>query len=183
MTLSNLFVSFPGFLPLSPEHDEWLEMNASRPQTSNQQAPTIAVLLVEDSSGDARLVQEMLSEATVAVFELTHAERLDEALDLVAKSSFDVVLLDLDLPDSQGPNTFLKLQAHATDVPVVVLSGLDDETIAVTAIRAGAQDYLIKGQIDSHLLSRALRYAIERHRLQAELELTRPPRDEAEERS
>ena len=148
-------------------------MNAHSPQTNDHKAPLIAVLVVEDSSGDARLVQEMLSEATAAAFELTHAERLDEAIRLVARSSFDVILLDLGLPDSHGRGTFLKLQAHATDVPVVVLSGLDDEIIAVTAIRAGAQDYLIKGQIDSQLLSRALRYAIERHRLQAELELPR----------
>ncbi len=126
------------------------------------------VLLVEDNPGDARLMHEMLNEPGPGSFELTRVGRWSEALIHLASSAASVVLLDLGLPDVQGLDVVRSAHARAVDVPLVVLTGLDDEALAVRALQEGAQDYLIKGQIDSHSLRRALRYAIERQRMQTE---------------
>jgi signal transduction histidine kinase len=126
------------------------------------------VLLIEDNPGDARLVQVLLSEAPNAAIHLEHADRLAAGLDRLATISPDAVLLDLSLPDSQGLDTFARVQAAAPELPVIVLSGLADEQTAVRAVAAGAQDYLVKGQVDGATLVRALRYAIERRRITAE---------------
>jgi len=126
------------------------------------------VLLVEDNPGDARLMHEMLSEPGPGSFELTRVGRWSEAVNHLASSVASVVLLDLGLPDVQGLDVVRAAHARAVDVPLVVLTGLDDEALAVQALQEGAQDYLIKGQIDSHSLRRALRYAIERQRMQTE---------------
>jgi DNA-binding response OmpR family regulator len=115
---------------------------------------------VEDNPGDARLIREMLKEAAAAQFELVHVVRLDEALKLLGEASFDVLLLDLTLPDSQGLDTFFRVYRQAPEVPIVVLTGLADEVIGVESVKGGAQDYLVKGQVDSNLLARALCYAI-----------------------
>ena len=124
----------------------------------------IIVLLVEDSAEDARLIREMLSRAEGARFDVTCTDRLSTGLELLAAGEIDVVLLDLGLPDSTGLDSFARAYAQAPEFPIVVLSGLDDETIAVKAVREGAQDYLIKGHVDSSLLERSIRYAIERKR-------------------
>lgn len=126
----------------------------------------LRVLLIEDNPGDARLIREMLREVSAVRVRLTLADSLAASLALLADA--DVVLLDLSLPDSQGLDTFCRLRAHAPTLPVVVLTGLDDETVAVRAVQEGAQDYLPKGQVDGHLLMRSLRYAIERKRLEEE---------------
>lgn len=123
---------------------------------------TIKVLLLEENFLDVCLLQEFLSEANSTQFELTPVERMDEALQYLDRKSFDIVLLDLSLPDSQGIETFVKIHRHAPSVPIVVLTGLDDETVAIKAMQEGAQDYLVKGQVDGDLLRRAIRYAIER---------------------
>ena len=133
----------------------------------------IRVLLVEDNPGDARLLREMLAEAGATQFKLTHVERLQEALMRLSEGGFDVVLLDLSLPDGYGLDIATQVHTGVPSVPIVVLTGLDDETLAVQAVQKGAQDYLVKGQLDPRLLVRAMRYAIERHRLLKELELTR----------
>jgi PAS domain S-box-containing protein len=125
-------------------------------------AQLLKVLLVEDNIKEAKLFEEFLSEARRIHFELTCVQRLDETLRLLEQNSFDVILLDLSLPDSQGLETVESLRSKALLTPIVVLNGLDDEELAVNAIRAGAQDYLIKGQVDSPLLVHAMRYAIER---------------------
>lgn len=122
----------------------------------------IQVLLVEDNLGDARLLQELLDEAAPTQFELTHVQRLAEALACLEGEAYDVVLLDLGLPDSHGVDTVVQVAAVAPSVPIVVLTGLQDEELAVRAVREGAQDYLIKGQIDGTLLARSIRYATER---------------------
>lgn len=127
------------------------------------------VLLIEDNSGDARLIQELLRDADRAQFELTHVGRLATGLERLGKETFDVLLLDLGLPDSQGLDTFTQTQTQAPDVPIVVLSGLDSEALALEAVREGAQDYLVKGRVDGNVLSRALRYAIERKRVEEAL--------------
>jgi len=121
-------------------------------------------LLVEDDPGYARLIREILKEASAAQFDLAHAERLDEGLKRLGEEAFDVMLLDLNLLDSQGLDTFVRAHAQAPEVPIVVLTGLADEMLAVRAVQGGAQDYLVKGQVDSNLLVRSIYYAIERKR-------------------
>jgi DNA-binding response OmpR family regulator len=141
-----------------------------RPITlGNGADPAIAILLVEDNAGDVRLLQEFLREVASAHFELIQADRLDEAIACLANNRFDIVLLDLSLPDSQGLDTFLELHRRAPGLPIIVLTGLDDETLAMRAMHEGAQDYLIKGQVDGNLLGRSIRYAIERQRAEEAL--------------
>lgn len=122
----------------------------------------IRLLLVEDNPGDARLVQEMLSEYRTRAFGLEWADRLSIALDRLAVGDIDVVLLDLGLPDSTGLSTFFKTHIRAPKAAVVVLTSLDDEELAIQAVREGAQDYLIKGQVSSKQLARAILYAKQR---------------------
>jgi diguanylate cyclase (GGDEF)-like protein/PAS domain S-box-containing protein len=120
------------------------------------------VLLVEDNPGDARLFREMLNEADMRNTEMLHAASMSEAERRLSEGSFDIVLLDLGLPDAQGMEAVRRARAVAPSIPLVVLTGLDDESIATQALQEGAQDYLIKGQIETRGLLRALRYAIER---------------------
>jgi len=131
--------------------------------------PALRVLLVEDSASDAVLLQEHLLDVGFERFEVTHVERLTEALDRLGKQTFDVVLLDLSLPDSCGVETLLRTQREAPGVPLVVLTGLSDQMLAIEAVRQGVQDYLIKGQTDERQIARAIRYAIERQRLEKAL--------------
>ncbi|PYP45955.1 MAG: hybrid sensor histidine kinase/response regulator [Gemmatimonadetes bacterium] len=129
----------------------------------------ITVLLVEDNPGDARLILELLGEVQAQAFDLERVDRLDDALARLAHSGVDVVLLDLGLPDSQGLDTFVRARRGAPNEPIVVISGLDDEQLALEAVRSGAQDYLVKGRIEGQLLARVLRYAIERKRAEEAL--------------
>src|SRR4029077_18037848 len=129
------------------------------------------VLLVEDNAGDARLLREMFSTEKPGSFELTHLSRMSEAMIHLGKGGVDVVLLDLGLPDAHGLETVRQAHAAAPGVPLIVLTGLDDEALAAEAMKEGAQDYLIKGQIETRALPRALRHAIERHRMQTETAL------------
>jgi len=128
----------------------------------------VSVLLIEDNPGDARLLQEMMADAKGVSVHIAWVRRLKEGLQTLQESDFDIVLLDLSLPDSEGFETFATLHTNAPHLPIVVLSGLNDETLAVKAVRQGAQDYLVKGQIDGPLLARAIQYAIERKRIQEE---------------
>lgn len=128
----------------------------------------LRILLVEDNPGDARLIRETLRDAGSLAFELQHADRLSAALPLLAAHAADVALLDLSLPDAHGLETVTRALSAAPGVPIVVLTGLDDETVAIQAVQAGAQDYLVKGQVEPGTLARALRYAMERKRLEAE---------------
>src|SRR6266581_668778 len=109
----------------------------------------IKILLVEDSPVDSRLLQLLLGESKTMYFAWTCATRLADALAKLRDEQFDVVLSDLTLPDSQGLETFQALRAQAPNMPMIVLSGTDDETMAVKAVREGAQDYLVKGKVDS----------------------------------
>ncbi len=133
----------------------------------------LQVLVVEDNAGDARLLQEMFSKEKPGSFQLTHLLRMSEALLHLEKGGVDIILLDMGLPDGHGLDTVRRAQAVAPGVPVIVLTGLDDEELAAEAMKEGAQDYLIKGQIESRALPRALRHAIERHRMQSETDLIR----------
>ena len=120
------------------------------------------ILLVEDNPGDARLLREMLSEQDMQHIELTHVETMGDAEKHLAEHPVDMVLLDLGLPDVQGLDAVRRAHAAAPHVTLVVLSGMDDESLALQAMQNGAQDYLIKGQIEPRELVRALRYAVER---------------------
>jgi sigma-B regulation protein RsbU (phosphoserine phosphatase) len=131
-------------------------------------AQPVRILLVEDNPGDARLLRELLRETPSLHFELTHVERLAEARARMADGGADVVLLDLSLPDAHGLETVTQMLLSAPEAAIVVLTGLDDETTAVQAVKAGAQDYLVKGQVDGALLARAIRYARERKQLEWE---------------
>ncbi|HEX2208572.1 MAG TPA: hybrid sensor histidine kinase/response regulator [Longimicrobium sp.] len=128
----------------------------------------VRILLVEDNPGDARLLRVSLEEAESLRFGLVHAPRLSEALERVREGTFDVVLLDLSLPDARGMETVRRMLQAAPAVPIIVLTGLTDETVAVQAVQAGAQDYLVKGTVDGGTLARAIRYAMERKRLETE---------------
>ena len=129
----------------------------------------IHVLLIEDNPGDARLLRALLQETASSQFELVHAERFSDALNRLSERRFDVVLLDLSLPDAQGLDTISRLGRQAEGTPIVILTGLNDEEIAIRALQQGAQDYLVKGQADGQLLARALRYSIERHKAEESL--------------
>jgi len=133
----------------------------------------IRILLVEDNPGDARLLQEYLADEGRFLFEICQVDRLCGALERLTREEYDVMLLDLTLPDSQGLDTVRTAHASAPGLPIVILTGLDDETQAIRAVQEGAQDYLVKGRVDGNLLGRSMRYAIERHRMMAELERAR----------
>jgi len=128
------------------------------------------VLLIEDNPGDVRLIREMLSEGEDGLFELDCVGRLSQGLEYLSTRGTGVVLLDLSLPDSYGFDTFLKVYAHSPKVPIIVLTGHDDQTVALSAVKTGAQDYLVKGKLDRELLLRSMQYSIERKRYQEQLE-------------
>ena len=125
---------------------------------------SIHILLIEDNPGDARLVKEMLAEGDPGSFLLDHVERLAEGLARLKEDNFQVVLLDLSLPDGQGLDTVIRVCTQIPHVPVLVFTGCNDETLAIRAVQVGAQDYLVKGQMDHHLLKRSIRYGLERKR-------------------
>jgi signal transduction histidine kinase len=129
----------------------------------------INVLLVEDNPKDANLIQKRLKKSSTTQFNITHTVRLKKALEYIVQDYFDIILLDLSLPDSKGLETLTAIEQHATHIPIIVLTGLNDEELALEALRQGAQDYLKKGLIVSELLVHALRSAIERKRTQEQL--------------
>jgi PAS domain S-box-containing protein len=153
------------------------------------------ILLVEDNLGDIRLLQEILREVTTTRCQITPVMTLAaakaqlaiipqdissaEAVPVIGNKRFDVILLDLSLPDSQGLGSFLNLRDRDPNIPIIVLTGLDDHNLAILAMQQGAQDYLVKGQVDSNLLLRSIRYAIERERTEAAL---RQAKNELEQR-
>jgi C4-dicarboxylate-specific signal transduction histidine kinase len=133
----------------------------------------INVLLIEDNPGDARLVREALKETADPCYRVEWVRLLSLGLDRLAAGGIDVLLLDLGLPDSQGLATLAAVHASAPHMPVVVLSGAVDEQFAVEAVQASAQDYLVKTHANRHVLTRSLRYAIERKRGEEALRVAR----------
>jgi signal transduction histidine kinase len=130
----------------------------------------IRVLLIEDNPGDARLVEEMFKEVGANQFVVKHVEGIGQGLASLAEELFQIILLDLSLPDGYGLGTHQRIQSAASHIPIVILTGLDDERVALQAVQEGAQDYLVKGQMNSTLLIRSIRYAIERKRASKEKE-------------
>lgn len=133
-------------------------MTTTTPQTN--------ILLIEDNPADVELAS-MLLTAKANEFRLESRERLSSGLERLAQGGIDIVLLDLSLPDSQGIQTFERLHEAAPSLPVVIMSGLDDEQTAIHAVETGAQDYLVKGQLNATSLGRALVFAMQRQRKQA----------------
>jgi DNA-binding NtrC family response regulator len=123
----------------------------------------LRVLIVEDNQGDVDLIREALPDVGHVSFQIEAVSRLSEALAWIDSSGTDLVLLDLGLPDSQGLGTFHKLRKVSSEIPVIILTGNDDQEVAVAAVREGAQDFLFKGQlVGSSQITRAVRYAVER---------------------
>ena len=127
------------------------------------------ILLVEDNDTDAHLTQDILEEWGIEQFDVTHVTRLSDAFNYLVRGRFDAILLDLSLPDGHGLSTLGQIQAINPTIPIIVLSGYSDQTLAVQAVQHGAQDYLVKGQGQPELLARSIRYAIERKRAEERL--------------
>jgi response regulator of citrate/malate metabolism len=130
----------------------------------------LKVLLIEDNEGDVRLIWEILSEIRDSPFYMEIASTLYNGIEAIKKNKPDIILLDLSLPDSSGIYTLNRIRDSAIDVPIVIITGLDDEITAIKALKEGAQDYLVKGRMDSDLLKKSLLYAYERNKLLLELE-------------
>jgi len=128
----------------------------------------IRIILVEDNPGDAIIIKEMLKDIYDTNFELIHFQRVDEGVKHI-NEDFDIMLLDLNLPDSQGIETFKTMNMNAPELPIIILTGLLDEELAIKIVSEGAQDYLVKGQIDKQLLTRSIKYSIERKNIEIDL--------------
>lgn len=159
----------PGFLALL----ERLNRAAARLREDTRPRSALTILLIEDSDLQARVIQRELAQSPRTSFSVEKASRLADGLERGARGGVDAVLLDLNLPDSQGVETFVRLSAQLPTLPVVILTISDDDALATEALRQGAQDYLVKSQIDSELLSRVIRYAVERKRIEAALRKAR----------
>ncbi len=129
----------------------------------------LQILLVEDNPGDAALIIDLLSEHPVVDFNFSCESYLKDAVARLSQETFDLILLDMGLPDSNGIATLHAILKHAPATAIIVITGLDDEKIGLEAVRQGSQDYLVKGQIESNLLSRALLYAYERKRAEEQV--------------
>jgi CheY-like chemotaxis protein len=140
----------------------------------------VRVVLIEDNPGDAELVKEMLVGAGGGAFQVFFATNLLAGLDRIARSDIDLVLLDLSLPDSRVLDGLNAIRTHAPRLPVVVLTGLDNEALALRAVQCRAQDYLVKGTLQGPALCRTLQHAIVRHKLQIETPTEEPGREPAQ---
>ncbi|ADZ09291.1 response regulator receiver protein [Methanobacterium lacus] len=126
----------------------------------------IKVLMIEDNRGDYQLILKLLEKSENAQFELVHSPRLKSGVELLENNSFDVILLDLGLPDSNGLDSFNVILKKHPEIPTIILTGLANEETGIQAIKYGAQDYLVKGEFNGKLLVRAIQYAIERKKLE-----------------
>lgn len=129
----------------------------------------INILYIEDNPDDVAIIDEMLEEKFDMAYSLAHADLLATGLERLGQGGVDIILLDLSLPDSHGFTTFQEVKKRAKNLPVIVMTGLDDESTARKTVQEGAQDYLVKGQVNANLLMRAIRYAIERENLVVKL--------------
>jgi diguanylate cyclase (GGDEF)-like protein len=141
-------------IPLNP--DMYAYTRGSKP---------VEILLVENNPSDVRLFRKSLTKAGTDKYKLTCTRQLGETIKRLDEKQFDIVIMDLSLPDSEGLNTFVSIRTHAPKVPVILLTSRYDEDLAVRTLQSGAQDYLIKGQVNGSMLSRSIRYAIERHKV------------------
>ena len=126
----------------------------------------IKVLMIEDNKGDYEIILKLLEKSENTEFELIHSPRLSSGVELLENNSFDVILLDLGLPDSDGLESFNVILKKHPEIPTIILTGLANEETGIQAIKYGAQDYLVKGEFNGKLLVRAIQYAIERKKLE-----------------
>ena len=136
-----------------------------------------SILMIEGNPGDGQLIREMLLEGNTTSFQIEHADQLDLGLECLSNKKYDVILLDFSLPDSPGLASYRQLKSQAPEVPVVVLTGQDDEELAAQVLEHGAQDYLVKGELSGKLLARSIRYAVKRKQTEEQL---RQAKEEAE---
>ena len=129
----------------------------------------LRILVVEDNPADADIIREVLPTTGPVSFHVESVARLSASLTRLQHEDIDLVLLDLGLPESQGLQTLHQLHQAAPDVPVIILTGTDDRELGIAAVQAGAQDYLVKGQVNEHLLVRSIQHALERHKTAAKL--------------
>ena len=160
LTEAGRVILCPQVPPLPARGRGWVDRSLSRPFMSES---VLRILLVEDNAFDAQAVRMGLGKCVEEKFDLVHVERLDQALAQISSGAqFDLVLLDLGLPDAQGVQALRRVHDAAPDLAIVILSGLDRGETIFQAIEMGAQDYLVKSEIDSRMLRRAVHYAIER---------------------
>ena len=133
--------------------------------------PLLHILLIEDDSADSDYLREILVEQNTLLSKIDCVQNLKEALSQISAGSYDIILADLSLPDSQGIETFSSIKKIAANLPIVVLTGLDDEKTALETLRQGAQDYLVKGQFNGAYLVKTIQYAIERNKIQQNLSI------------
>jgi len=141
------------------------------PVSSEQETTTLNIVLIEDDPDYSLLIQWILakSKQTTFQFNVKTFDILGNGLNAIQPLSTDLILLDLTLPDSQGIDTFLKVYAQASEIPIVVMTSLSDDHLAIEAVKKGAQDFLIKGELNSNILLKSIRYAVERHRIHLSL--------------
>ncbi|MGZ7046789.1 MAG: response regulator [Methanobacterium sp.] len=132
-------------------------------------ADKVRILMIEDNHSDVRIIKEMLIDVKEFKFDFKHVESLEQGLESLKNDEFDVLLLDLNLPDTYGIDTFFKAQKSTPNIPIVIFSGAADENVAIEAVHEGAQDYLMKGEVEGRLLARSIFYAIERKHAEEEL--------------
>src|SRR5580698_3734205 len=129
----------------------------------------VHILLIEDNEEHVAFLRQLLAASDSGDFELHAAGNLESGLARLKDGGIQLILLDLTLPDSDGLETFLRVIEAEPDIPLVVLSGIDDVALAIEIVQLGAQDYLVKGHVDNHLLVRSLQYAVERKRIQLQI--------------
>ena len=132
-------------------------------------AKKLTILIIEDNPADTRFVKEALAEGNVAAYDLQYADSVSDGLKKISEEDFYIVLLDLSLPDSAGLETITGISEKNKDIPLIVLTGTADLDVTIRALDIGAQDYLVKGQFDTATLSRSIRYAIERKKIEVEI--------------
>ncbi len=159
-----------------PNHTSYINGENTTPDTT-----PLDILLIEDNPGDARIVEILLEESDLPECKIKHCQTLGEGVNALTENDFDVVLLDLSLPDSRGFETLQRLISAKPDVNVVVMTGFSDKTLGLNAVKAGAQDFLTKGIFDADLLAKTLRYAIERKNVLIKLAAATRAREVAEE--
>ena len=124
------------------------------------------ILLIEDGKSQTEFIRAILNSGMIETFQLQCADTLATGLNLLSANKFDIILLDLNLPDSEKMDTFIRVHNEVPHLPIIIMSGIDDNTFAHNAVQMGAQDYLVKGKISSHNLSRSIHYALERKRIE-----------------
>ncbi len=144
--------------------------NKSKNSLEENTSKEINILLVEDNLGDVRLIQEMIEGVKSSFFNLLFASDLTTGLEIISKNRINVILLDLSLPDSHGIETVKNVLKNEACAPIIVLTGTDDQSLALDAVKLGAEDYLVKGQVNAILLERSINYAIERFQIKKQLE-------------